>query len=142
MKFLKIVSFLPFLTQIREKFGPHCPSYVVFLAIFAINFHSSICTTTTFCLKGIPHVKYEKKTYQKCMFLYFFCNIRLIWPIKCCPQDHTHFDFFCWSPAFAITNGKRQLPSILLSKRKSLTANFWCQSFIYNSLWTFLYFVE
>ena len=44
--------------------------------------------------------------------------------------------------AIAITNSKRQLPSILSLKRKSLTANFCCWSFVYNSLWTFLYFVE
>ena len=44
--------------------------------------------------------------------------------------------------ALAITDGKRQLPSMLPLKIKSLTANFCCWSFVYNSLWTFLYFVE
>ena len=34
----------------------------------------------------------------------------------------------------AITDGKRQLPSILPSKRKLSTANFCRQSFIYNLL--------
>ena len=46
------------------------------------------------------------------------------------------------STALTITNGKRQLPSILPLKRKSSTANVYHWSFIYNSLWTFLYFVE
>ena len=36
--------------------------------------------------------------------------------------------------ALAITDGKRQLPSILPLKRKSSTANFCHQSFIYKSL--------
>ena len=44
--------------------------------------------------------------------------------------------------ALAITDGKKQLSSILPSKSKSSTANFCRRSFIYNSLWTFLYFVE
>ena len=46
------------------------------------------------------------------------------------------------SPALAITDSKRQLPLILPSKRKSSAANFCHWSFIYNLLWTFLYFVE
>ena len=56
-----------------------------------------------------------------------------------------HFQRLCRTflyAALVITNGKRQLPSILSSKRKSLTANFCCQSFIYNLLWTFLYLLN
>ena len=53
VKFLKIVSFLPFLTQIGQKFGSKHPSNVAFLTIFALSFHSGACTTTTFCFKGI-----------------------------------------------------------------------------------------
>ena len=47
MKFLKIISSLPFLTQIEQKCDPKCPSDVAFLAI-ALNFHSGACTTTTY----------------------------------------------------------------------------------------------
>ena len=47
-----------------------------------------------FASKGIPHVKYEKKNYRQCPFLYFF---HIIEPnlAQILPQDHTHFDFFC-----------------------------------------------
>ena len=51
VKFLKIISLLPFLTQLVQKFGPKSASNVVFLAILALNFNSSVCTTTTFCFK-------------------------------------------------------------------------------------------
>ena len=51
VKFMEIISFWPFLTQIGQKFSPYCPSNVGFPATFALNFHLSICTTTTFCFK-------------------------------------------------------------------------------------------
>ena len=77
MKFLKIINFLPFLTQIGQKFSPKRPSNVAFLAIFALNFHSSICTTITFCFKRYSSpCKIWKKTYWKCQFLYLFHNVR------------------------------------------------------------------
>ena len=58
--FLKIIRFLPFLTQIGQNFGPKCPSNVAFLAIFDLNFHSSICTNTTFCFKRYSPCKMWK----------------------------------------------------------------------------------
>ena len=33
---------------------------MLFLAIFALNFHSGVCKTLLFTLKGIAHVKYEQ----------------------------------------------------------------------------------
>ena len=46
-----------------------------------------------FALKGIPYVKYEKKTIDNGRFFTFFHNIG---PnlAQISPQDHTHFDFF------------------------------------------------
>ena len=82
VKFLKIISFLPFLTQIRQKFGPKCPSNVALLITFALNFHSGVCTTSTFCFKD-----------DACFFT-FFTTLDLIWP-KFCHKTYTHFDFFC-----------------------------------------------
>ena len=64
MKFLKIISFLPFSTLIGQKFGPKRLSNVAFLAIFALNFLSSstqvFAQLLLFALNGIPHVKYEE----------------------------------------------------------------------------------
>ena len=45
-----------------------------------------------FALKGIPHVKYEKKTIDNGLFLYFFHNIGTNLA-QILPQDHTHFYF-------------------------------------------------
>ena len=45
VKLLKITSFLPFLTQIRQKFGPKRPLNLAFLAIIAISFHAGGFTT-------------------------------------------------------------------------------------------------
>ena len=53
-----------------------------------------------------------------------------------------HLLHFYPATALAITNGKRQLPSILPLKRKSLTAYFCRWSFTYNLLWTCLYFLD
>ena len=47
-----------------------------------------------FALKGIPHVKYEKKTIDKAHFFTFFRNTGPTLA-QILPQDHTHFDFFC-----------------------------------------------
>ena len=52
MKFLKIISLLPFLTQIRQKCGPNCPSNVTFLATFALNFHSDLCAGFQWSMLG------------------------------------------------------------------------------------------
>ena len=46
-----------------SKFGPKYPSNMTFLAKFALNFHSGVCTTTTFCFKRYPPCKIWKKTY-------------------------------------------------------------------------------
>ena len=49
----KWLVFLPFLMfePDREKVWPWYPSNVAFLAIFAWNFHSGVCVTTTCCFK-------------------------------------------------------------------------------------------
>ena len=90
LKFLKIIGYLPFLTGIGQKFGPCGIS-----AIFALNFHSGVCITSTFSFKRyIPHEKYEKSLYiDNARFLTFFYNIG---PnlVQILPQDHTHFVFF------------------------------------------------
>ena len=44
---------------------------MAFLAITAINFHSGGFTITTFGLKGIAKVKYEKKPNDIAYFLLF-----------------------------------------------------------------------
>ena len=49
-KLLKMISFLPFLTQIGQKSVQH-PLNLAFLAIIAIYFHAGGFTTTTFCFK-------------------------------------------------------------------------------------------
>ena len=36
-----------------------------------------------FALKGIPHVKYEKKTIDNAHFFTFFTTLGLIWPKFC-----------------------------------------------------------
>ena len=61
MNFLKIISFLPFLTQIKQKFGPKHPSNMAFLAILALNLNSGVCTTTTYCFKRYSPCKIWKK---------------------------------------------------------------------------------
>ena len=38
-----------------------------------------------FALKGIPHVKYEKKAIDNAHFFTFFTTLGLIWP-KFCPK--------------------------------------------------------
>ena len=53
-----------------------------------------------------------------------------------------HLLHFYPATALTITNGKRQLPSLLPLKRKSLTAYFCHRSFTYNLLWTCLYFLD
>ena len=78
VKLLKITSFLPFLTQIRQKFGPKRPLNLAFLAIIAINFHAGGFTTcfvtffitldliqTKFCPKTTPDLIFFAKTLLK-----------------------------------------------------------------------------
>ena len=74
---------------------------VVFLDIFALNFHSGVCTTTCFCFKRYPPCK----IWSKCLF-YFFRNIG---PnlAQFLPQNHTHFFFFAssqWNMLKALIN--------------------------------------
>ena len=97
VKFLKIISFLPFLMQIGQKFGPKLPSNVAFLAIFGLNFYSGVCTTTTFCFNMYSPCEIWKKTIDNAHFSTFFHNIGPNLS-QIFPQDHTHFDFFCWFP--------------------------------------------
>ena len=94
MKFLKIINFLSFLTQIGQKFCPKRPSNVAFLAIFALNFHSSICTTTNFCFKRYSSpCKIWKKLIENACFFTFFTTLDLIWP-KFCPKATPTLIFF------------------------------------------------
>ena len=72
VKLLKIISFLPSLTQIRQKFGPNHPSNVAFPAIFALNFHSSVCKTTNFCYKRYSPCEIWKKLIDNACFFTFF----------------------------------------------------------------------
>ena len=65
---------------------------MVFLPIFALNFHSRVCKTTTFLLKIVPHVKYERNLLIMPVSLLFH-NIGPNFA-QILPQDHTHFDFF------------------------------------------------
>ena len=71
-----------------------------------------------------------------CIFLHALLFVSLLHLMCAITSTHAR------TSALAITDSKRQLPLILPSKRKSSTANFCRWSFIYNSLWTFLYFVE
>ena len=99
MIFLKIIRFLPFLTQTGQKFGPKCPSNVAFLSIFALNFHSSICTTTTFSFKRYSPCEIWKKLIDNTCFFTFFTILGLIWP-KFRPKTTLtliYFAFFQWN---------------------------------------------
>ena len=80
MKFLKIISFSSFLTQIGQKFGPARPLSVTFLVIFALNSTQVFVQPLVFALKGIPHVKYEKNVLLMPVSLLFFTKLGLIWP--------------------------------------------------------------
>ena len=52
LKFLKIISFLPFLTQIGQNIWSKCPSKCGISSLFDLNFHSGVSKTTTFCFKS------------------------------------------------------------------------------------------
>ena len=86
-------TFLPFLTQIGQTFGPKHPSNMIFLAIFALNFHTGVSTTITFCFNRYSLCKIQKNPIDNDCFFTFFTTLGLIWP-----QDHTHFDFFWCFP--------------------------------------------
>ena len=61
---------------------------MAFLAIFALNFHEGVFTTTTSCFKMDSLSKILKKpTYCLCNFFYIFKTLDLIWP-----------KMFCWFP--------------------------------------------
>ena len=95
VKFLKIISFLPFLTQIGQICSPKLPSNVAFVAIFALYKFPLRCmyTTTTFCFKRYSPFKIWKKPVDNNCFFTFFHNTG---PnlAQILPQDHIHFDFF------------------------------------------------
>ena len=98
MKFLKITSFLPFLTQIWQKFGPKRSSNVTFLAMFDLNFHSGVRITTNFYFKRYSPYKIWKKPLNAHFFT-FFATLGLIWP-KFCPKTTTTLIFlacFQWN---------------------------------------------
>ena len=65
-----------------------------FLAIFGLNFHSGVCTTQLFALKGITHVKYERNLLIMLVFFTFFHKIDSNLA-QILPQDDTYIDFFC-----------------------------------------------
>ena len=99
MIFLKIISFLPFLTQIWQKSGPKYLSNVAFLAIFALQFHLTICTITTFCFKRYSPCKIWENLLDNACFFTFFRTLDLIWP-KFCPKTTptlTYFAGFQWN---------------------------------------------
>ena len=75
VKFLKIISFLPFLTQIRQTFGTNTHQMQHFYAIFALNFHSDLCTATTFCFKRYSPSKIWQKPIDKACFFTFFTTL-------------------------------------------------------------------
>ena len=66
---------------------------MAFPALFALNFHSPVCTITVLCFKDIAHAKYGKNLLIIPVFFYFFHNTGLNLG-KILPQDHTHFVFF------------------------------------------------
>ena len=91
VKFLKITSFLPFLTQIGQMFGPKCPSNVACLAIFTLHFHSGVCTTTAFCFKRYSLSKIWKKLIDNNHFFTYFTTLHLA---KFCPKTTPILIFF------------------------------------------------
>ena len=86
-------TFLPFLTHIGQTFGPKHPSNMIFLAIFALNFHTGVSTTTTFCFNRYSPCKIQKKPIDNDYFFTFFTTLGLIWP-----RSHTliFFAAFQW----------------------------------------------
>ena len=59
-----------------------------------LNFHSSIFVTTIlFALKGIPHVKYEKKLVDNVCFFLFFKTLGQFGP-NFAPRPHPLWFFF------------------------------------------------
>ena len=55
-----------------------------------------------FALKGIPDVKYEKKTIDNARSFTFFTTLDLIWP-KFYPKTTPTFTFFAWFPMKYLT---------------------------------------
>ena len=94
--FLKIIRFLPFLTQIGQNLGPKCPSNMAFVAILDLNFHLSICTNTTFCFKRYSPCKMWKNLLIMSVSLLFSQHWNWFGPNFA--YNHTHFDLFCWFP--------------------------------------------
>ena len=91
----KLSVFFPFLTQIGQKFAPKRPSNVLFLAIFALNFYSGICTTTTFCFKMYSPCKIWKNPIDNTRFFTFFTILgQQIWPKFYPKTTHTLIFFF------------------------------------------------
>ena len=64
---------------------------MAFVAIFALNFHSGVCTT--FCFKSYSPCKTWKRLIGNASFFTFFTTLDLIWP-KFCPKITPIFFFF------------------------------------------------
>ena len=105
MKFFKIISFWPFLTQIGHKFGPiwSFNLCVAFVAIFALNFHSGVCTTTTFSFNRYSPCKIWKKLIDNACFLTFHNigpNLAQILPTQLLWLEMTLFGKKTWRKIF------------------------------------------
>ena len=72
-------------------------SNVSFLAIFVLNFDSSVFATTTFCFKRYSPNKKWKKPIDNACFFTFFTTLGITWP-KFCPKTTPTLIFFCWYP--------------------------------------------
>ena len=104
------------------------PFHTASSCVFGLVLHTHI--QPAYCLLLCTYVKFI------CIFLHALLFVSLLHLMCAITSTHAR------TSTLAITDGKRQLPLILPSKRKSSTTNFCHWSFIYNSLWTFLYFVE
>ena len=120
MKFLKIISFLPFFTKI----WPWHPSNVAFLDIFTLHFHPGVCTTTTFSFKRYPPCRIWKKPIDNMpVSLLFFTTFNLVWP-KFCPKTTSTLIFLLVSNDYSININNSNVGwvrSFLIEKQKWLT---------------------
>ena len=83
LKFLKIVSFLPFLTQIEQNLSLTSFKCGISsqLAMFALHFHSGVFTTTALCFERYFSCKIRKEPILiMSVFFTFFTTLGLIWP--------------------------------------------------------------
>ena len=81
---------------ILNNLGNNLVLNLAFLAIFALNFHSGVYTTTTSCFKVYSPYKMWEKPIDDASFTFFL----IIGPnlVQLLPQYQTHFDLFCWFP--------------------------------------------